>query len=259
MSVLGPVRRLRVGAHCIRGRWALLVFVLVLWGGGGAYAQSSDESVSFCQSRERRTATLDTRGLGAVYCTTNPAVARPLQAAHVSARPLFYGIVPLAGGSAALLRDDGNYADVYRLALAQGATYGLVVGIKHAVGRPRPYVRRALTSRSAHHSASQTADTHTSLPSGHAALSAALVTSWALSHPKWYVWGPGGIWAVGVSLSRLRLGVHYPSDVLIGAGIGVGVALLVHQIRGALTPNVNGEGSGGALREMPPVALRFRF
>jgi membrane-associated phospholipid phosphatase len=240
-------------------RRGLLVLALLLGGVSAGQGQPSAESVPFCREEARRQATVDTRGLGAVYCTANPVLTRPLQAAHASARPAFYGAVPLAWGAAALLRDDGDYTDAYRLTLTQGATYGLVLGLKHAVGRPRPYVRRALVSHSAHYSASQEADAYTSFPSGHAALSAALVTSWTLSHPKWYVGGPGAAWAVAVSLSRLHLGVHYPSDVLVGAGIGVGMAVLVHQMRERLTPEIVRGEPTGALRVPPPITVRVRF
>lgn len=222
-------------------------------------AQSTAEAVPFCQEHARRTATVDTRGLGAVYCAKPRVLTQALEGAHASARPVFYGAVPLAWGAAVLRGDDSAYAEAYRLTLAQGATYGLVLGLKHAVGRPRPYVRRALTSRSSHHSASKKTDAFTSFPSGHASISATIVTSWALSHPQWYVWGPGAAWAVGVSLSRLHLGVHYPSDVIVGMGIGVGMAVLVHQVRDALTPEVVAGTPGGTFRSPPPITVQIRF
>jgi hypothetical protein len=237
----------------------LILVVLLIGMGGHAHAQHSSGSDTFCREEARRTATLDARGLGTVYCAASPVLTRPLLAAHASARPVFYGVVPLAWGAAALLRDNGEYADVYRLTLAQGATYGLVLGLKHAVGRPRPYVRRALTSRSDHYGASTQADAYTSFPSGHAAISATLVASWTLSHPKWYVWGPGAVWAVGVSLSRLHLGVHYPSDVLVGAGIGIGMAVLLHQVRSTITPEIVRGQSTAAFRSPPPLTIRIRF
>ena len=244
----------------MEAQWGLLVLILILGGGvDQTLAQSTEKRSPFCEEKARRTATLDTRGLGAVYCTTTPILTRPLEGAHASARPLFYGGVPLAWGVALLLREDDNYADAYRLTLAQGATYGLVLGIKHAVGRARPFVRRALSSRSAHYSSSTMTDAYTSFPSGHAAISATMVASWSLSHPKWYVWGPGAVWAVGVSLSRLHLGVHYPTDVLVGAGIGVGMAILVHQVRETLTPGVVTGEPGSALRTPPPISVQIRF
>jgi len=236
------------------------MLVLFLVGGVSVgNAQPASVPSPFCEEKERRTATVDTRGLGVVYCTTRPVFTGALEAVHASARPVFYGAVPLAWGGALLLREGTDYSDAYRLTMAQGTTYGLVLGLKHAVGRPRPFVHRALSSRSSHYSDSRQDDAFTSFPSGHAALSAALVTSWGLSHPKWYVWGPGSVWAVGVSLSRLYLGVHYPSDVLVGMSLGVGVAVLVHEFRGALTPDIV-EGDGRSLLQAPaPIGVTIRF
>jgi membrane-associated phospholipid phosphatase len=242
------------------GRRRGLLLILLFFGSvSTGHAQSGTNSPLFCEERSRRTATLDTRGLGAVYCSTSSVFTRPLQAAHVSARPVFYGAVPFVWGTALLWREDDDYADAYRLTVTQGITYGLVLSLKRAVGRPRPFVHRALSSRSSHYGVSQKADAFTSFPSGHAALATALVTSWGLSHSKWYVWGPGSVWAVGVSLSRLHLGVHYPSDVVVGMGVGAGVAVLVHQFRGALTPGIV-EGTGRTLLQAPPpIGIRVRF
>lgn len=233
--------------------WRAYLLVVVLVGAPSVgQAQPAAETVPFCEEPGRRQ-TVDTQGLGAFYCTSRAVATGPLRAAHATARPLFYGAVP-AAWAGAVLRDEG-YPAAYRLTLAQGATYGLVLGLKHAVGRPRPYVRRALISRSSHYGPSQ-GEQYQSFPSGHAALSAALATSWSLSHPEWYVVGAGAAWAVGVSLSRLYLGVHYPSDVLVGAAIGVGVAVLVHQARGALTPaRLRPDDPSGPA----PLSVRIRF
>lgn len=222
-------------------------------------AQSGADSTLFCEERHRRTATLDTRGLGAVYCSTSLVLTRPLQAAHASARPVFYGAVPVAWGTALLGREDDNYSNAYRLTVTQGVTYGLVLSLKHAVGRPRPFVHRSLSSRSSHYGAAQEGDVFRSFPSGHASLATALVTSWGLSHSKWYVWGPGSAWAVGVSLSRLHLGVHYPSDVVVGMGIGAGVAFLVHRFRDVLTPEIVEGESNALLQAPPPIGIQVRF
>jgi len=235
----------------------VLGLVLVLGVGGGApgsFAQSAVEPAPFCEEPERRR-TLDARGLAALYCAPNPALAASMDAVHVSARPLFYGAVPIAWGVAGL-RGGTGAAAAYRLTLVQGSTYGLVVGLKRLVGRPRPYVRRALPARADRYGPSK-GDKYRAFPSGHASLSVALATSVSLTHPEWYVLGPGAAWALGVSLSRLYLGVHYPSDVLVGAMLGAGMAVAVHLARGLLTPpRIDGMQANGA---SAPVGVRIRF
>lgn len=67
-----------------------------------------------------------------------------------------------------------------------------------------------------------------SFPSGHTTLAFATATTLALEYKKWYVVVPAYVWATGVAYSRMYLGVHYPSDVLAGAAVGAGGALLSH-------------------------------
>jgi undecaprenyl-diphosphatase len=61
-----------------------------------------------------------------------------------------------------------------------------------------------------------------SMPSGHAASAFLFAEFFSEKYPKLRI--PLYIWAVGVSLSRVYLNRHWPSDVLIGALIGVGFA-----------------------------------
>ena len=79
-----------------------------------------------------------------------------------------------------------------------------------------------------------------------------MATSWSLSHPRWYVIAPAVVWATSTSLSRVHLGVHYVSDVAAGTLIGSGMAIAVHLLRDAITPDVFDSQDGVT---MPAVQL----
>lgn len=90
-------------------------------------------------------------------------------------------------------------------------TAGFVLGLKFSVRRPRPEGEWGEIYRKS--------DPH-SFPSGHAARAALLTTLVFL----FGCYGLGSvflIWTLLVSISRIALGVHYLSDILAGAIIGI--------------------------------------
>lgn len=68
-----------------------------------------------------------------------------------------------------------------------------------------------------------------SFPSGHTSSAFAVATSLVISFPKWYVAVPAYLYAGSVGISRVVLGVHYPSDVLAGAAVGILSAYGTHK------------------------------
>ncbi len=104
----------------------------------------------------------------------------------------------------------------YVIAAALIGTSAITFGLKYAVNRPRPFVTYPDIIQK---------DTHVgpySFPSGHTSSAFALATSVSLCYPKWYIIAPAFAWAFTVGYSRMRLGVHFPTDVLVGAFIGAG-------------------------------------
>lgn len=70
-----------------------------------------------------------------------------------------------------------------------------------------------------------------SFPSGHTTTAFATATTLAINYRKWYVIVPAYAWAGAIGYSRMRLGVHYPSDVLAGAVTGAAGAWLSYKIQ----------------------------
>jgi len=219
-------------------------------------APAAAQETGFCAAQNGHT-TIDRRGLAEVYCTEAPVARFVFEGAHATASPVFYGAVPAAWLGAWAIRDASDFTDAYRLTLTHIATTGLTIGLKRIVGRPRPFVTLPMTART-----SRSPDAlrrFESFPSGHASLSVALATSWSLSHPHWYVVAPSAVWAGGVTLSRLYLGVHYPSDVVTGAVLGAGTAIAVHLLRDLVTPGALRPDQPASPAGPLPVTLRIQF
>ncbi len=100
----------------------------------------------------------------------------------------------------------------------------VTTSLKYIVDRNRPYISYPELDV-------QTTGTSSSFPSGHTTVAFATATALSISYPKWYVIAPLYLWAGGVGYSRMHLGVHYPSDVLIGAVIGSGSAYVCYKIK----------------------------
>ena len=104
--------------------------------------------------------------------------------------------------------------------VAIGVPVAVAYGMKYLVDRERPYERYPDRVHPYSHESSP------SFPSGHTASAFALATSLCIKYPKWYVIAPSALWACSVGVSRMNEGVHYPSDVLAGAAIGAGCAIV---------------------------------
>jgi membrane-associated phospholipid phosphatase len=72
--------------------------------------------------------------------------------------------------------------------------------------------------------------TNHSFPSGHTSSAFANAMALSLINKKWYVIVPAFTCASLVGYSRMHLGVHYPTDVFVGAALGVGSAWLTKVI-----------------------------
>lgn len=119
-------------------------------------------------------------------------------------------VVPILFGGA--LRQPGVQA-----LLALVASHLVVQLVKRTVGRPRP----------SRHGARQWADEpdRFSFPSGHSAasMSVAMIYALAFGHAALLLLPLAAL----VGLSRVRLGVHYPGDVLAGQLIAIATAIVV--------------------------------
>ena len=117
--------------------------------------------------------------------------------------------VPAAMGIYALIKKDQPLLkDAIYIGTSVIEAVGITYAAKHIIGRDRPFVKYP---DKIHVYGAPDADSP-SFPSGHTAAA------------KWYVIAPSAVWACGVGFARINQGVHYPSDVVAGAAIGVGCA-----------------------------------
>lgn len=124
--------------------------------------------------------------------------------------------------AAAALLSPRLRATAFRACLAVSLTYVMASGVvKPIVGRARPYQAGLVAARTVEPSPA----TGYSFPSGHAAtaVAGALAGTRLVPAAAPVLWGLATLMAV----SRIYVGVHYPSDVLAGALLGVLCTYLV--------------------------------
>ena len=123
-------------------------------------------------------------------------------------------------GASSLLMAYGNdsHRETGRLLFSAYMGAGVVTyGMKRLIGRRRPL---------------DTTLGNPSLPSGHASIVFSAATILGYRYPKWRI--PLYIGAGLVSFSRVYLGRHYTSDVVVGAAIGTATGVLVWHNRATL-------------------------
>ena len=126
----------------------------------------------------------------------------------------------LAIGAAGALLDRGRRREWLTATAGVALAHGASIGVKRVVRRPRPTderVRVLVGTPSA-----------LSFPSAHATstTAAAVLFGALLRRPAVAAVVPP------MALSRLVLGVHYPTDVLVGSALGAAVGLLTRRLAG---------------------------
>jgi membrane-associated phospholipid phosphatase len=154
-------------------------------------------------------AALDLAGLRAARTLGHtPAVERAVRAYSTLGQ---HGACWLALGAAGAALDPARRSRWRRATLAIGVAYAANQAVKLAVRRPRPQLADLPPLMST--------PTQLSFPSAHAATSAAAVHAFRHLAPR----APVRAAAIAMTLSRLYLGVHYPSDIVAGVGLGAAI------------------------------------
>ena len=152
-----------------------------------------------------------------ISAESSPMLDRFLPALSRSA-DFFVLWIGIAAALAAGHDERGRRAALRGLAGMVIASTASNVLAKGLVRRPRPAVEVPPDRRPGR------TPVTSSFPSGHAAAAAAFATGVGLEMPALAV--PVGALAVAVGVARVVNGVHYPSDIVGGWAVGVGVGML---------------------------------
>jgi len=136
---------------------------------------------------------------------------------------LFSAGVPVGMIAVSYMQNDGKLrnkgTDIF---IGELLAYGITMALKYGVDRQRPYERYPWVK-------SAGGENTPSFPSGHTTGSFALAMGLSLQMKNLWVTLGSFTWATAVAVGRVYQGVHYPSDVLVGALIGSAVAYGVYR------------------------------
>lgn len=162
---------------------------------------------------------LDIQLLRAVYDNRNPSFDSTFILITDSAAALAFGIpgILLLYGLFSKNKEFWRNALTVLIAVSIAAIVANI--LKFSLDTPRPYELYPFIEK-------LSSGGSPSFPSGHTTDAFAFAVAAGLVYKKWYILFPGLIWATLVGISRMWLGVHFPSDVLAGAFIGTICAFL---------------------------------
>ncbi|MCW2993510.1 MAG: phosphatase family protein [Conexibacter sp.] len=143
----------------------------------------------------------------------------PLVAYANASEILFLGVLVVA-----FVVSRGARRAVVAAGLSAGLGLAVAAVISRLVDRPRPFVAHPDTVHLfAHHAADP------GFPSDHATAAFAIAVALLLRSRRWGLLALAA--ATLLALTRVAMGIHYPTDVLAGAAIGSLAALTLHQPR----------------------------
>jgi membrane-associated phospholipid phosphatase len=144
-------------------------------------------------------------------------------AVHATNLGDFLAVIIITLLGAALLLRWGRRIDATALVFGVGGAVVLNVVLKFFFQRPRPMLWHQIVDSSGY-----------SFPSGHAMMSSALAVSVIIiawkSRLRYLVLALGASYVVVVGLSRMYLGVHFPTDIAAGWCVSLVWVLIVHQV-----------------------------
>lgn len=205
-----PVKHLR----CFRWDQALPILIALLGLCSG---------IGFTQN-------VDTRILDGIYRAPNNPNNAIFQGFTTSSDYVAIGTPILLFGTGLLTKDKKLKKDGLTAGIAVLGTYGVGYILKNTIQRPRPWQEYPTYIP-------YRMDDGFSFPSGSTSVAFSAATSMVLAKPSWYVAIPAYAYAGTVGYSRMRLGAHYPSDVVVGAILGTGSVWVSQKLTSWLTKN----------------------
>jgi membrane-associated phospholipid phosphatase len=140
-----------------------------------------------------------------------------------------YGVIPLDAAIATYLVAKRRYRDALFFILAVVGSLLVNMGAKNHFTRIRPDLWASISPEMSY-----------SFPSGHAMGSATLATALVLlawpTKWRWWVSVPALAFMLLVGMSRVYLGVHFPSDILAGWSAACAWVLAMHWLVAARAP-----------------------
>ena len=125
----------------------------------------------------------------------------------------------------------------YLLSAAEITNLAITFVLKSTVKRLRPY----LSSRNVYYRLIL-AQSLFSFPSGHTGTAICMSTIFALRYPsKPYIYLPMYAWSILIAYGRVYFGLHYPVDILGGAGVGLLSSVLVYSLRSDIIKLLKGK------------------